>query len=212
MSRGWRCLLLAMLLAQGVLAHAAGPAAFSRSGLQGWTAQTFADKTATRYQLRDGYLQAECRASASGLAWRQSLRLADTPILSWRWRVHDLLEGIDERRKGGDDFLARVYVVVDGGWAVWRTRSLVYVWSNGETPATDWPSAYTGQAHIIALRAGAAGLGEWQREQRDLAADFQRYFGMVPERIHALALMSDCDDSGGAGRADYGDIQLGPAP
>jgi hypothetical protein len=24
--------------------------------------------------------------------------------------------------------------------------------------------------------------------------------------------MSDCDDSGGAGRADYGDIQLSPAP
>jgi hypothetical protein len=212
MSRIWRSLLLVPLLAQGLPAHAAGPGAFSRGGLQGWQAQTFDGKAATRYQLRDGYLQAECRASASGFTWRQSVRLSDTPILSWRWRVHDLLRGIDERRKNGDDFLARVYVVVDGGWAVWRSRSLVYVWSNGETPGADWPSAYTRQAHIIALRAGATGLGEWQHEQRDLAADFQRYFGEIPERIHALALMSDCDDSGGAGRADYGDIQLSPAP
>lgn len=202
-----RVFLLLVLVSS--LAQAA-PGAFSQSGLAGWAPQLFSGKPATSYRLVDGHLAAECRASASGYVWRQPVRLADRPILRWRWRVHDVLAGIDERSKPGDDFLARIYVVRDGGWAAWRTRSLVYVWSNGETPAADWPSAYTTQAHIIRVRSGRKGLGQWHSEQRDLAADFRRYFGEVPERIDALALMSDCDDSGGAGRADFGDLRLLP--
>lgn len=204
----------AALLMLALLVHPvqAAPGAFSQTGLDGWQPQTFSGKPATSYRLVDGHLTATCQASASGYVWREDLTLARSPILSWRWRVHDVLTGSDERSKQGDDFLARVYVVRDGGWAPWRTRSLVYVWSNGGTPAADWPSAYTAQAHIIRLRTGAVGLGQWQTEERDLEADFRRYFGEVPKQIHALALMSDCDDSGGAGRADYGDLRLLPRP
>lgn len=186
--------------------HAA-PAAFSLHGLAGWQAQIFKGKALTQYRVEDGVLRADCRASASGYVWKAPLDLAKTPILTWRWRAHDVLPAGDERSKAGDDFIARVYGVRSGGLAPWRTRSLVYVWSRSAAGA-DWPSAYASQAHVIALRGKDTPAGEWREERRDLQADFRRYFGLDVTQLDALALMTDCDDSGAAGRADYGDIRL----
>lgn len=190
----------------------AGPGAFSITGLEGWQPQRFSRLDATTYQLiREGktqVLQARCEHSASGYLWKEKIDLSKTPKLSWRWRVQQIYPGLPEREKSGDDYPARLYVVRDGGWAIWRTRSLVYVWSNGEAAARDWPDAYTAQAHVIAVRAGVQGLGQWQQEQRDLRADFKTYFGEDVDRVDAVALMTDCDDSKGRGVAEYGDIRL----
>lgn len=207
------CAKVALLCGLPVAAALAAPGAFSLAGLAGWEAQTFKGKTPTSYELeQDGgvqVLQARCHDSASGYLWREKIDLRQTPVLSWRWRVHTLFKGIREREKSGDDFIARVYVVRDGGWALWRTRSLVYVWSNGGAGAADWPSAYAAQAHVVALRAGADGLGQWREERRDVRADFKTYLGLDVDAIDAVALMTDCDDSHVSGRADYGDIRFG---
>lgn len=203
---------MAALVASGA-AHAA-PGLFSLTGLDGWTPQTFRGKAPTAYRLADAagarVLEADCRAGASGLIWKEPVDLARTPILSWRWRADLFPAAGDERRKGGDDFALRVYVVRDGGWAVWRTRSLVYVWAAREPAGSDWASPYTSQAHMVALRSG--GAGAWQAERRDVAADFRRYFGLDLARADGVALMTDCDDAGGAARGAYGDIVLTAAP
>jgi hypothetical protein len=192
----------------------AAPGTFSASGLQGWESQVFKKKTPTAYRLLDDagvqVLEARCANSASGYVWKEKIDLTQTPKLSWRWRVDNLFHGIREREKSGDDFPARLYVVRDGGWAIWRTRSLVYVWSNGESDVQDWPSAYTAQAHVIALHSGKKGLGQWQAEQRDIRADFKTYFGEDVDHVDAVALMSDCDDSGRTAHTLFGDIKLGP--
>ena len=190
----------------------AAPGVFSVNGLQGWDPQTFKNKTPTPYRLIEDagvkVLEARCDHSASGYVWKEKIDLTQTPKLSWRWRVEKIFEQLREREKSGDDFPVRLYVVRDGGWALWRTRSLVYVWSNGESGVHDWPDAYTAQAHVIALRAGKQGLGQWQQEQRDIRADFKTYFGEDVDHVDAVALMSDCDDSGRSSRSLFGDIKL----
>ena len=194
----------------------AAPAAFSTHGLSGWQAQDFKGRVATHYQLtRDDdagaqVLHARCTRSASGYVWKEHIDLRQTPRLHWRWRIEQVYAGLHERDKRGDDFPARIYVVRDGGWMPWRTLSLVYVWGNGEAAERDWPDAYTRQAHIIVVRSGNQDSGHWQDEQRDVWADFQRYFGAEVEAIDAVALMSDCDDSERDGAADYGDLFFGP--
>lgn len=190
----------------------ADPGAFSVTGLAGWTPQTFRNKAPTQYRLAPGpegsVLDARCAAGASGLIWRERIDLARTPLLRWRWRVDGVYAGLDERTEAGDDFPARVYAVRDGGWAPWRTRSLVYVWASSEPAGSDWRSAYTDQAHIVALRSGAAEAGQWREERRDLRADFQRYFGLALDHVDGIALMSDCDDGGRSASAAYGDLRL----
>lgn len=205
-----RALIAALLLA--ALPAAADPGLFSVSGLRGWIPQTFHDKAATEYRLAGGVVEARCSAGASGLIWEERVDLSRTPLLSWRWRVDRVFADVDERAKSGDDFPARVYAVLDGGWRVWRTRSLVYVWASRAPAGSDWPSAYTAQAHVVALRSGGAEAGQWREERRDLRADFQRYFGLDLDHVDGIALMTDCDDTGGAAVAAYGDIRLEAPP
>lgn len=200
--------LSALLLAAASCAAAADPGLFSVTGLQGWQPLTFRGRTATGYRLAAGAVEARCGASGSGLIWRERIDLARTPVLAWRWRVDGVPAGADEHTKAGDDFAARVYVVRDGGWAVWRTRSLVYVWASRAPAGSAWPSAYTGQAQVVALRSGAAQAGAWLEEQRDVRADFKRYLGLELDHADGVALMTDCDDTASAIAAGYGDLRL----
>jgi len=206
-------LLLAPCLALILAAPAmAGPGPFSSSGLEGWMEQTFTGRPRVGYRLaRDGggrALVADCMSAASGWSWDEEIDLARTPLLSWRWKVDKLPEGAGERTVAGDDFAARVYVVHRTGWMPWEVRSLVYVWARAEPAGADWPSAYTPRAHHVALRSGRAETGTWREERRDLRADLRRYLGIETSVVHAVALMTDCDDGGGMARAWYGDIRL----
>lgn len=182
------------------------PAAALAAEVPGWEEQVFRNKPPTAYRAAEGAIEATCKASASGLVRREKVDLAKTPFLRWRWKVDAVYPGTSEKEKRRDDFPARVYVVLDGGALVWRSRSLMYVWSSTEPAGTDWPSPYTRQAHVIALRSGSPGA--WQEERRDVRADFKRYFGMDVTALDGVALMTDCDDAGGATRAWYADIRF----
>jgi hypothetical protein len=179
---------------------------FSASDLQGWKTKSFAGET--QYQLveKDGrrVLQADSKGTASGLYREITVDLERTPYLNWSWRVNNVLTGVDERTKAGDDYPARVYVVVSGGVAFWRTRSLVYVWSSNQPVGSTWDNAFTSNARTLAVRSGnAAG---WFNEKRDVRADFKRLFGDDIKQIDAVAIMTDTDNSGQAATAWYGDI------
>lgn len=191
-------------------ASLAAPGAFSVSGLQGWEPQTFKSLEPTTYRLlRDAktqVLQAQCSRNASGYIWKEKIDLKATPLLKWRWRIHQTFVGLNQTQKSSDDFPARIYVVLDGGWMIWRTRALAYVWSNGESASDHWPSPNTTQAHMVAVRKGSQGVGDWQNEQRDIRADFKTYFGMDIDHVDGVALMTDCDDAGIAAVTEYGDI------
>lgn len=43
---------------------------------------------------------------------------------NWSWRVEKPHSDLDERSKQGDDYAARVYIVVDGGLMFWKTIAL----------------------------------------------------------------------------------------
>lgn len=196
-------------------ALAGAPAALEvlRDGdLADWRARSFHGETRYRAETLDGRraLRAESAATASGWYREVEVELGRTPWLEWTWRVERLPEGGPERRKAGDDFAVRVYVVFSGGLAFWRTRTLSYVWAAREPAGSDWPNPYTANAHMFALRSGPEGLGGWQRERRDVRADYRRAFGEEPPPVAAVALMSDSDDTGSRTLAWYGDIRFSP--
>ncbi len=183
---------------------------FSAGDLAGWKPHSFHGATLYRLDHVDGRtgLRADSHASASGMVRELPIDLERTPVLHWWWRVANVLDGIDERTKAGDDYPARVYVVVSGGAAFWRTRTLVYVWSSAQPAGSRWDSAYTSNAKMIALRSGAKAAGRWVEERRDVRADLRAAFGEDITRIDAVAVMTDTDDSGQAATAWYGDIDF----
>lgn len=182
---------------------------FSRNGLDGWEPHRFKGDTIYRLQIAEGrmVLHAESRAAASGLFKEQTIDLRQTPFLNWSWRVGSPLSGLDEQSKAGDDYAARIYVVVRGGWAFWQTKAINYVWAGNSKQGRVWPNAFAGEkAMMLALRDAQAPLNAWQAEKRNVRDDFKRLFGEDIVTIDAVAIMTDTDNSAGQASADYGDI------
>ncbi len=173
-------------------------------GLPGWQEKEFAGRTVYTPLPQEKLLLAESGGTASGLFFEQSVDVRATPWLNWSWRVENVLSGVNEREKSGDDYPARIYVVAKGGLAFWKTRALSYVWASAEPAGTMWPNAFTANAHMIAVRGGKEGLGRMLSEKRNIREDWMRAFGEDIETIDAVAIMTDTDNSGQKARAWYG--------
>ena len=186
---------------------------------------------ATKYRLveEDGavVLQAVSRAGASSLIRKVDVDPARHPVLTWRWRVDGVLEHGDARRKRGDDFPARIYVIFDHdpselgfrdrlkyralkalGYEHIPTRALNYIWANKAPRGRFLRSPYTDWVQMLPLQSGGAHAGQWRHERRNVYADYVTAFGEPPPRIAAIAVMTDTDNTGESATAYYGDLVL----
>lgn len=182
---------------------------FSKSTLKGWEEKSF--RGHTEYALKEdagrSVLAAKSTAAASGLFKKVDIDLERTPYLNWSWKIDNVLDATaDERSKKGDDYSARVYVVFSSGALFWKTRTLNYVWSNNQPVESQWPNAFTGSAHMIAVEGGNEQVGQWRTYKRNVREDFKKYFGGDVTQAHAVAIMTDTDNTGQSASAHYGDI------
>lgn len=146
--------------------------------LQGIAKYHFDHDRFSEASVRLEQLFAESRQAASALFYRVRVDLEQTPWLNWSWRVEKGLPPLAETRKEGDDYSARIYVVVDGGLLFWRSIALNYVWSSAQEVGSVWPNAFAGKnAMLMAMRSPEDQLGVWYSEKRDLREDFRKLFG-----------------------------------
>jgi hypothetical protein len=178
--------------------------------LDGWTARSFVGATQYQSVLLDGVhaVRAQAEASASGLYREGRVSLDEWPSLRWRWRVQASLPIVDERSREGEDFAARVYVITSHPLLFWKTRAICYVWAAGLQAGQDWPNPYTDSVHMVALNGVGDASGGWIEHERDVAADFKRYFGETLAHIDAVAVMTDTDQGGGRATAWYADLRF----
>jgi hypothetical protein len=179
--------------------------ALTTPGHIGWRERQFAGQTEYR-AVKEGtrtLLLASSRGTASGLYYERRIDLRRTPVLNWSWKVKTVLQGVDERKKSGDDFPARVYVVVRGGLAFWRTKALSYVWANTHQAGAFWPSPFTANVVLIAAESGEQRLDSLIDEKHNIREDWQRAFHEDISAIDAVAIMTDADNSGQSAMALY---------
>lgn len=210
--RGRVLLILCLLMITG--APGAEPARlaisdFSKDGLINWERKAFSNETVytLEQQGQQTVLKAVSKDSASGLVKKIRVDLQQYPYLNWRWRTESRLDGLNETTKQGDDYVARVYVVVSGGLFFWRTRALNYVWSGNREKGTSWPNAFAGDnAMMLAVRSTRDERATWYTERRNVYEDLKRYHGKEIRYIDAVAIMTDTDNSDGSATSYYGDI------
>ena len=175
-----------------------------------WQEKSF--EGSTSYTLLEGQvslIRAESNGSASGMFLEKEINIKDYPVLSWSWKVDKGLDEHNETTKAGDDYAARVYVVVSGGLFFWKTIAINYVWSSNPSSDKAWPNAYAGDnAQMLALRGSDDRQSEWYFESRNLRDDFQTLFDREIEVIDGIAIMTDTDDSGTVAQASYGEMYL----
>lgn len=175
--------------------------------LELWQAKSFEGDT--RYSVveddqGEAYLSATSDSSASGLFFQQSINIKTYPYLNWEWQVNMPLNDLDEYAKAGDDYSARLYVVVDGGLFFWKTIALNYVWSSRDAKGDVWPNAFAGDnAQMIALQSSVSEKNRWYKQKRNLMDDFKKKFGKDVEVIDAIAIMTDTDNAMGHTEAAY---------
>ncbi|MBV1922093.1 MAG: DUF3047 domain-containing protein [Pseudomonadales bacterium] len=190
---------------------------FAENALVGWEVKVFSGKT--DYDLvteikdtanKDSavtVLRAISDASASGLVKKIRVDLKRTPFLEWRWKVTKRILVQNEMNKEQDDYAARIYVIVDGGFFAWNTMALNYVWANGVEKEARWDNAFAPKhSKMIALRSKDDAIDYWYTEKRDVREDFKRSFGEDVRYIDVIAIMSDTDNSSSSAESYYGDI------
>ena len=169
-------------------------------------------------------------AAAGGLLHPLDLPGEQPWRLSWQWRIEQRLEQARFATREGDDYAARVYVLLDYPLASlpFLTRqklrlartfydpdlpaaTLSYVWDNRAAPGIHARSAYTEQVEMRVLRGPEAPLGQWLTEQRDLHADAIAAFGSAPRRILGVVFAADSDNTGETTESYFAAPRLWPA-
>lgn len=176
--------------------------------LSAWDTEVFSGQT--RYEVThvDGKtaVKAVSEGTASGLVRHMRIDLNKTPYMHWSWKIDHVLSGVDEQQKSGDDYAARLYVVISGGLFFWRTRAISYVWASRQPAGQVWPNAFTSNATMVAVTSGATQAGQWVAQKRNVLQDIKQLLGLDKTHIDAVAIMSDTDNSGQSATAYYGNI------
>ncbi len=183
---------------------------FLNSGLTGWEEHSFEGNT--EYKLSDGelgkILLTSSTAAASGLVKALRVDLDKTPYLNWRWKIDKPLIDLVEDTKAGDDYAARIYVIIDGGWLFWRTKALNFVWSSRDQSRTGiWPNPFApDNALMMAVRDKSDGINRWLTERVNVKDALEQWLGEDVSHIDGVAIMTDTDNSGLSAGASFGEL------
>ena len=182
----------------------------AEDSMQQWQAQSFSGYTDYQRVTLDGrvVLRAVTSNSPSALYQPVTVNLVETPHLIWSWRVENIYENLNPATRAGDDYPARIYVVVRDLFNPLQGKALNYVWASHPTQQDYWVNPFTENSIMIPLRSSADERGKWVSETVNIKADFEKYFGLRVNNVTAVALMTDSDNAGGEATAYYGNISF----
>jgi Protein of unknown function (DUF3047) len=140
-------------------------------------------------------LQLRSHGDHSTIARKVYVNLQATPILEWSWKVTQLPEGADLRKRATSDAAPHVFVVWPRTPAVIRSQLIGYVWDPLLPVGSIQKSQKTGTVTFIVVRSGTSELGQWLTERRNVAEDFRLVYGGDADAPRAVALSIDTNDT-----------------
>jgi hypothetical protein len=148
-------------------------------------------------------------ASASfGLEHKVDVQPAQTPYLTWRWKVTQLPPGGDFRRSTTDDQAAQLLVAFDDN------RVITYIWDTSAPKGTAERSTAIPFVHIFAVvcESGVADANRWLSETRNVAADYQRAYRKPAPRVKGLRLQINSQHTGTVAESYFGEVAFRSTP
>jgi len=198
---------------------------------KGWKTITYFNVPPTSYRVikyRGKYvLKAEGIGTSSCLFREVQAELEDYPIISWRWKISNVIRQAIETRKDRNDSAARVIIVFETEpeamppWygIEYLLRRLIsrnepvgprieYIWGNSIEKGRILDNPSVKHSKVIVLESGERKAKQWIREKRNLVEDYEAAFGTHPRGILALGIQTDSDQSNEGVTAYYGEIFL----
>jgi hypothetical protein len=186
-----------MVVIEDWKSHGMGP----KGVPSGWKGESFGRRAEYDFTVeqRDGkralHLKSRDEHSTIARDITGKVNLKETPILEWTWMADSLPKGGDLRRKETTDMAAQLYVVWPRFPALLRSRIIGYVWDATTPEGTIVKSQKTGTVTFIVMRSGSEDLGKWLTERRNVAEDYARIFGEIPEDPSVITISIDSNDT-----------------
>ena len=202
---------------------ASAPGAAIPREWQSWRLSHF--RKPSRYELVDNdgttVVRGTARGTASGLIQYLDIDPRERPMLTWRWKVMDLVP----TAASADDSPARVVVSFSGDldklsltdrifYDNFRLVSgqqlpyaaLMYVWGSRTAKDGIIPNPLTSRVKIIAADSGPERLRGWQTVTRNVVEDFRRAFGEEPGTVVSIGILTETEHEQHDLEVYYGDL------
>jgi hypothetical protein len=152
------------------------------------------------------HLKSKIESSAVRRDVRGRVNLKETPILEWRWKAIALPKNGDCRKKATDDQAAQLYVVWPRFPEAVRSQILGYIWDSTAPAGSIVKSEKTSTVTYVVLRSGAADLGKWITERRNVLEDYKKIYGAQPDNPGYISIAIDSDDTVSSAESVFGSI------
>jgi hypothetical protein len=155
----------------------------------------------------DRVLRLRSRGDNSTISKEIKIDVTKSPLLVWRWKMVTLPAGADCRRKATDDEAGQVYVTFPRFPTAFRSRIIGYVWDTTAPVGTIVKSESSSLVTYVVVRSGAAELGRWLTETRNVYDDYRQIYGEAPaEDVGAVSVAIDSNDTRSSAESYIGAI------
>jgi len=186
-----------------------------KTPVQGWWMVSYFAVPPTQYsKAGKGIIKAESLGSRSSLFKEVGEKKKNFPVLSWRWRISNVVRSAMETRKDRFDAAARVMVVFGRG-KVLRIMGgeppgfrIEYIWASHLPKNHIFDHPGEKYCKVFVLESGEGRAGQWVYEERNLHKDYKSAFGTEPDAVSAIGIQTDTDHSNEMVTAYYSDPTL----
>jgi hypothetical protein len=187
-----------------------------RSPVKGWKLATYFGVPPTRYsRAGKGIIKAESVGSRASLFKEIGEKQRNFSVLSWGWKVSNVVRSAIETRKDRFDAAARVMVIFgkEKGFGIFGMGEptglkIEYIWATRLPKGHMFDHPGEKNCKVLVLESGNRKAGQWVYEKRNLQKDFKTAFGTEPSKILAIGIQTDTDQSNEMVTAYYSDPVL----
>jgi len=137
--------------------------------------------------VRDGSLHAlRLRSNDTSFSIQKPIDVTprEYPFFTWKWKVTQIPEGGDFRKRTADDQAAQLFLAFS------NSNIIVYIWdSSAPQGLTDdaWAPPFM-TIKAVVVRSGRDETGKWITETRNVYEDYRNIFGEEPPQIAGLRI------------------------
>jgi len=142
--------------------------------------------------------------SSFGLTKKIDIDIKEYPYINFRWKVIELPENGDFRKKETDDQAAQIYIAF--GTFRLTAKIVGYLWDNKAPKLTTGVSPAWSRTRLIVLESGPEKIGEWVCERRNIYDDYKELFKKEPSGAKLISLYINSQHTKSRAESYFGEI------
>ena len=187
-----------------------------KTPVKGWWLVSYFAIPPTQYsRAGKGIIKAYSLGSRSSLFREVGEKEKNSRILSWGWKISNVVRSAIETKKDRFDAAARVMVIFgrEKGFKILEGTEpsgfrIEYVWASHLQKGHLFDHPGEKNCKVLVLESGEGKTGQWVNEKRNLYEDYRMAFGTESPGVLAIGIQTDTDHSNEMVTAYYSDPAL----